>query len=311
MDPITQGALGAFAAKTLKKEIKYRKEKFLISALSAMAPDLDIFFTFDEPFSLWKWHRGFTHSLLFIPIGSLICAIVLSTFFKKKLQFKEVLLFSLIGYATHGLLDLFTTYGTEIFWPFTNSRIGLDLFPIIDPLFTIALILFLYFKSGSIKIKITTIVIVLYPIMAFIQHKRAQDLGKEIFPNATIMRSLPTPGQLYVWRIIAKQENQLCSQIAKIGFTTRGIYQECKIKINLNQFKKDKTVELFKNFSNGWIFSHSKKPNAWIWGDFRYTIGLENIPMWGLKFKNGTYSKFENKNSMNIKSLFNIIKKID
>jgi membrane-bound metal-dependent hydrolase YbcI (DUF457 family) len=45
------------------------------------------------------------------------------------------------GYATHGLLDASTTYGTLFFWPFTDMRVAWNAISIVDPLFTLVLLL--------------------------------------------------------------------------------------------------------------------------------------------------------------------------
>ena len=42
-----------------------------------------------------------------------------------------------MGYATHGLLDSCTSYGTQLFWPFSDVRVAWDTMSIVDPLFTV------------------------------------------------------------------------------------------------------------------------------------------------------------------------------
>ena len=52
------------------------------------------------------------------------------------------------GYATHGLLDACTSYGTVLFWPFSNERLTWNNISIVDPLLTIpALILLLWLQK--------------------------------------------------------------------------------------------------------------------------------------------------------------------
>ena len=82
-----------------------------------------------------------THSLIFIPIGSLICALVFYYLFARRWQisFKLTYLFCLLGYATHGLLDACTSYGTQLLWPFSTERISWNTISIVDPLFTLPL----------------------------------------------------------------------------------------------------------------------------------------------------------------------------
>ena len=87
------------------------------------------------------YHRHFTHSLLFIPIGALIVTLVLLIFKRFRTNWKFTFLAALIGYATHGLLDACTNYGTVLFWPFSITRVSWDIVSIIDPFVTIPLCL--------------------------------------------------------------------------------------------------------------------------------------------------------------------------
>jgi len=114
MDPLSQGVLGASLPQSVSqpKTIVYA---CILGILSGMAPDLDIFIqSKTDPFLFLEYHRQFTHSLLFIPIGGLLCAILFYALFARfKLTFKQTYLFCTLGYATHGLLDSCTSYGTQ------------------------------------------------------------------------------------------------------------------------------------------------------------------------------------------------------
>ena len=76
MDPLTQGVVGAVAS----QQPASRKTILVATILgffSGLAPDLDIFIRSDkDPLLALEFHRQFTHSLVFIPIGGLICAAV-------------------------------------------------------------------------------------------------------------------------------------------------------------------------------------------------------------------------------------------
>ena len=112
MDPLSQAALGAAAAQS-GSAARVTRHALWIGALAGMAPDLDVFIRSSvDPLLALEFHRQFTHSLLFIPIGSLICAIVFYPLVGAHLHFKQVWLFAALGYGTHGLLDACTTYGT-------------------------------------------------------------------------------------------------------------------------------------------------------------------------------------------------------
>ena len=77
MDPVTQGAFGAVFAQ-LKGRQKDLAKAGVIGALAGMAPDLDILIRSDtDPLLALEYHRHFSHSLSFIPIGGLIVSLVL------------------------------------------------------------------------------------------------------------------------------------------------------------------------------------------------------------------------------------------
>ena len=56
-----------------------------------MAADLDVLMqSSNDPILFLEYHRQFTHSLFFIPIGSLIVALFISPFMKRSMNFKTV-----------------------------------------------------------------------------------------------------------------------------------------------------------------------------------------------------------------------------
>jgi inner membrane protein len=73
-------------------------------------------------------------------VGALLCAVVLHGFVRRHLRFRETWLFCGLGYATHGLLDACTSYGTQLLWPFSDARIAWNHVAVVDPLFTLPLL---------------------------------------------------------------------------------------------------------------------------------------------------------------------------
>jgi len=55
-------------------------------------------------------------------------------------HFAFVVLATTVGYATHGLLDACTTYGTLLFWPWSEARVSWRWISVIDPVFTLPLL---------------------------------------------------------------------------------------------------------------------------------------------------------------------------
>jgi len=99
MDPLTQGAVGVTASQL----VSTRKEKLMAAVMgffSGMAADLDVLIkSSEDPLLFLEYHRHFTHALVFIPVGALICATVFYTLipsFKRALSFSRVYLFCLL-----------------------------------------------------------------------------------------------------------------------------------------------------------------------------------------------------------------------
>src|SRR5262245_16609157 len=126
MDSITQGVLGAAAAQAVLKK-RLPQGAGLVGAIGGMAADLDILIrSSSDPTVSWLYHRHFTHSLIFIPIGGLIAALPFLFLKQYKDDKRWVILAAIIGYATHAPLDMFTSFGTQLFWPFSNYRVAFD-----------------------------------------------------------------------------------------------------------------------------------------------------------------------------------------
>src|SRR5690606_36976378 len=83
-----------------------------------------------------EYHRHFTHSLAFVPVGALVCAALLHRIVRGRLSFGRTYLFCLLGYGSHGLLDACTTSGTQLLWPFSGVRVAWSVVAVFDPLFT-------------------------------------------------------------------------------------------------------------------------------------------------------------------------------
>ncbi|MBK9705794.1 MAG: metal-dependent hydrolase [Acidobacteria bacterium] len=149
MDPITQGILGAAASQSIMKR-RLPKGAGWIGAVGGVAADLDVLIhSASDPTIGWLYHRHFTHSLAFIPVGGFLAALPFLFLTRFKNHRRDVILSSIIGYATHGLLDAFTNYGTQLFWPFSNHRVAWDWIGIVDPIYTLILLVGVWLTARS------------------------------------------------------------------------------------------------------------------------------------------------------------------
>jgi inner membrane protein len=142
VDSITQAALGAAIGEaTLGKHIGNRA--ILWGALFGTIPDLDVIVDplLDNAQRL-EFHRGASHSILLMVLATLALARPLSNLWKKeKISPLRAGTFVFLVYFTHVLIDCFTSYGTSVLWPFSPQRIAFNNLFIIDPLYTLPIII--------------------------------------------------------------------------------------------------------------------------------------------------------------------------
>ena len=142
MDSITQAALGAAIGQALLGK-KIGGKAAVLGAVVATIPDLDIIFLpFFNSLERISIHRGFSHSILFSILGALLLTYILTRInWIKQYSLKRLFIFNWLVLFTHILLDAFTTYGTQMLLPFSDYRVSFDSINIVDPLYTIPLLI--------------------------------------------------------------------------------------------------------------------------------------------------------------------------
>jgi len=93
-------------------------------------------YAIDRDVGTWE-HRGFTHSVLGWPVLALGGALI-SWRWLRTGRYRDHLSLWAAGVASHALLDVPTTWGTQLLWP-SDRRFGLELIFIVDPLFWVTL----------------------------------------------------------------------------------------------------------------------------------------------------------------------------
>ena len=299
MDPLSQGVIAAVAAQQTSN-IKHLLIATLLGFFSGMSADLDVFIrSSHDPLLYLEFHRQFTHSLIFIPIGGLICASFFYYLFlrNKDITFKQAYIYSTLGYATHGLLDSFTTYGTQLLWPFTDDRVAWNTISIIDPLFTLPLLILVLtatIKKNKIISYMAMSWVILYSLFGFIQKDRAESIGIEIAKsrghNAISVVAKPSFANLIVWKIIYTTKNYYYIDAVKIGFSSKIIEGTRLDKLNVKKSfpwlnmksQQAKDIGRFRWFSNGYLAMSEIYPNQIV--DIRYSmLPNEGHGLWGIE----------------------------
>lgn len=207
MDPITHIAGGLLLGKVSWKKVKHRSVIFAAVA-GGLFPDIDNFASFGDPEKYLLFHRGVTHSVLAAPVFALIIAYIIAFLYRRK--FDELYVPVLGGIYIHIWMDYITSYGTMIFYPFSDHRYTLESVFIVDPFYlgTLLLLFVLSFAPYAV-LKKTAILglafIFIYPIANLgIKLNLESRLSKKMsYEKINVSTDLLSP--LY-WKVIAEDK---------------------------------------------------------------------------------------------------------
>ena len=293
MDPITQSLLGAVAAQAILGK-RLGPAAALFGAVGGELPDIDVFFTSTDPALPMQYHRHFTHALVFIPFGGALAALPMFAVAPWRRQWSCVLMATTIGCATHGLLDTCTAYGTYLLWPFVNARLAWDIISIIDPVFTLTLLIGLVWALASRSMRPARVALaaaVAYLGVGAIQHHRVMavqaDLAEVRGQVVERGRAMPTLGNLIVWRSIYESGGRLYADAVRVGRSSR-----VRRGVSVPRSRPDdlpvvtpRVGEVFDGleaFADGYVAQVAGHPG--VFGDMRYSMepsGFE--PLWGIR----------------------------
>jgi len=111
---------------------RYTPRAAWILLLAANAPDIDVVSAFGGSLNYLHYHRHLTHSLLMLPVLSLLCVLLVRLVSRKPVNWVGAYSIALIGVASHLLLDLTNVYGVRLLLPFSATWLRLDITGVID-----------------------------------------------------------------------------------------------------------------------------------------------------------------------------------
>lgn len=298
MDPISQAVVGGIAGQnaSLKKDFRIAS---LLAILGGMAPDLDVLIKSSvDPLLALEYHRHFTHSLLFIPLGGLLVSCFCYLIFARRfLTFFKTYLYVTAGYATHALLDACTSYGTQLFWPFSDYRVAWNNISIVDPLLTIPVLVMLiiaWVKRSHVIARIALLFLLSYLLFGALQHSRAVSMGEALALSrgheAVEVDAKPSLANLFVWKIIYAHNGRYYVDATRVALTGQIIPGESIAMLNLERdfpwlddsSQQAKDIERFAWFSQGYLAVSKQDPLVIV--DMRYSM-LPNSTdgLWGIR----------------------------
>jgi inner membrane protein len=299
MDPLTQGVLGAALSQSVVKKEDLRTA-FWLGAVAGMAPDLDVLISSKTDHLLFlEFHRQFTHSLIFIPVGGALVAWIYWLLTRRRHNFVKLFWIATLGWGTHGLLDACTSYGTLLYWPFTNFRVAWNNVGIIDPVPTLSLLALTVMAAIKFKPWMARVGLgffLMYLGWGVIQRDRATFFAQELIKyrghSAERLTVKPTIANLVLWRSIYRnQERYYVDAIRVPVFGAPQVFegssiQELKVERDFpglaNNSTAFKDIERFAWFSDNYVAPLPDRPS--VIGDIRYaTLPNDIRPLWGIE----------------------------
>ncbi len=302
MDPLTHALLGASAAQVALGP-RLGRRAWMVGALGGVLPDADALIgSASDPLLAIEYHRHFTHALAFIPFGGAVAALPWLLQRRWRESWRPLLAAGTLGYATHGVLDACTNYGTHLLWPFSESRAAWHWLTTIGPLFTLILLLGLVFAvRGSRRLPAALGLLAALGYVgaaAWQQHGALAVQARIAAARGHVVERgemYPTVGNMFVWRSVYESGGILhTDRIRLLGEptwkpgSTVALLSEADLPPAMREDARVlRDFRRFTYFSGGWVARASEDPA--VIGDARYSLSTAvYAPIWGVRFHPGT-----------------------
>ncbi|TVZ21899.1 inner membrane protein [Dokdonia sp. Hel_I_63] len=313
MDSLTQIVLGAAVGEAvLGKKIGNRA--MLWGAVAGTIPDLDIVWRYlTDTITATEMHRGFSHSIVFSILAAPLLGWLVHQLKKRSdvgWQGWSKLFFW--GLFTHPLLDAFTTWGTQIFWPF-NWRVAFNSIFVIDPLYTVPFLICVLIaatrkcgtlsrkRTNNLGIYISTAYLLLTVVIKYIAHQKGvQNLEQQQIAYTQIS-TRPAPMNTVLWNInVDAGENYLIGDYSLLDSKPITFKAYPKKRSESEALINTSEVQRLITISEGWYILE-RNQNEWIYNDLRFgliTIDPDNpqfVFRYMLEENNGTITATEDR----------------
>ncbi|WP_144633415.1 metal-dependent hydrolase [Bordetella genomosp. 13] len=214
MDSLTQAVLGAGIQGAVLGRMQGRRA-LLYGALLGTLPDLDVLVRYADPVSSMTYHRGFSHSVFVLSALSVVMAWLIRRRWPQAPYGPWRLLLAIwLVLITHPVLDAFTVYGTQLFWPLAWTPESWSAVFIIDPVYTLPM-LFAVLAAGIAGVTVrtqramaaTVVFGALYLLSGLAGRWQAEqrvlaELGRQGMQVDRVIGT-PMPFNTLLWRVVA------------------------------------------------------------------------------------------------------------
>lgn len=324
MDSLTQIVLGAAVGEAVLGR-KIGNKAMLYGAIAGTIPDLDVLVkNFTDTITATEAHRGFSHSIVFCLIAApLLGWLVHKMERKQNLGWKPWAWLFFWGLFTHPLLDVFTTWGTQLFWPI-DTRLAFNIIFVIDPMYTIPFLgcviwaMFLNRESsrrrkvnwaGIIWSSSYLMVTVILKFIALDKFEKALVAKKMEYSQIS---TRPAPFNTLLWNANVETEDSYLiadySFFDKQPMTFEVFPKNRADEPNYESALARKNLDRLKDIAQGWYLMEQKN-DKWYFYDLRFgQIPISNeekefVFSYRLELIDDTLSATETEKNMNDASL--------
>ena len=222
MDTITHALSGALIARATAPravdpaQLLPLPRRIAVGSLAAVLPDLDVIASLVSPLAYLYQHRGITHSLLMLPLWSVLLAWLCTLIWRRGPSWRAYAGVIAWGIGIHIAGDWITSFGTMIFAPVSDARLGIGTTFIIDLWLTgiilTALAACLLLPRSRAPAVAGALALCGYVSFQFVLQQRAVEFGREYASAAAIeqpiVTALPRPVSPFNWMVIVEERDR-------------------------------------------------------------------------------------------------------
>ena len=218
MDSLSQLTLGAaVAVATLGRHTPAKARIAACGAVIGTLPDLDVLLDYGDVVSNMVLHRAQSHALFYQTLISPVLAYLAALMCRQRELYWRWWLATWLILLTHSAIDAMTVYGTQLALPFSNYPFAIGSIFIIDPLYTLpllmGLLLYLRRKSAETAYRANSLGLLLsslYMLWTLAAQGYVTDVTRAalIEQNIKARQLLVTPAPLnsVLWRVLVMTE---------------------------------------------------------------------------------------------------------
>lgn len=284
MDSLTQIVLGAAVGEVVLGK-KVGNKALLYGAIAGTIPDLDVIANYlTDTVTAIELHRGFSHSIFFCILAAPVLGWLVNKIERKySLGWKPWAKLFFWGLFTHPLLDAFTTWGTQLFWPL-SIRLAFNSIFVIDPLYTLPFLMFtvslMFYPRESLRRKSLNHLGLFLSTAYLLNTVIIKFAVQNIFEKALVDQSIayskistrPSPMNVVLWNAnVQTDDSYLIGDYSFFDTKPIAFKRYAKKREMSSEIRKNPKVQRLIDISEGWYLME-KKLGDWYFYDLRFGL---------------------------------------